>query len=424
MKTVAPEPTKSVWWDVSILRVVGLGFASGLPILLVFSTLSARLLEAGLSLSEIGWFALAGSAYVFKFAWAPLLDGIKVPLLSSSLGRRRSWLILSQLAVGGAILGLGSTDPALNLGQAALWAVALAFASATQDIAADAYRIESLSADQQGMGAAAFVNGYRIGVLASGAGALIIADHWGWFQAYAVMAGFMGVGVLTTLLSPEAAMTAVTVHNQGFGQKIRESVVQPFMDFLTRPYAWIILLFIVLFQFGEGLLGLMANPFYLDIGFTKTEIGLVTKGWGLAMSLVGAFIGGWLTLKMGLLPALLTAGVLQASGNLAFAWLAWVGPDLSALTLTIAIENLTGAMAVAAFVGYLSGLTNQVYTATQYALLSAAAALGRKTFAVIGGEMAEAAGWVVYFGITALAAIPALLILVWLMRQVSKPQAL
>ena len=389
-----------------------LGFASGLPYLLVFSTLSAWLRESGLSVAAIGWFALAGSAYVFKPAWAPVVNQAPIPFLTRRFGQRRSWLLLSQGAVAVAILLLGTSDPAADLARTAFWAVVLAAASATQDIVADAYRIDTLERDLEGPGTANFVNGYRVGVLASGAGALLIADQWGWQAAYCVMAVLMAVGLITTLTSPEPKRPPARTD-----APFRAALVEPFRDFMTRRNWAMVLVFITLFQFGEGLLGVMANPFYLDIGFTKTEIALVTKAWGFAMSIAGAILGGVLVARFGLLRALFACGVMQAAANLAFAWLAGQGPSVQALTVTIALENLTSAMATAAFVAYLSGFCDRAYSATQYALLSAFAALGRKIFVAGGGEAAQMFGWELYFVGTTAAAIPALLVLLWLMKR-------
>jgi PAT family beta-lactamase induction signal transducer AmpG len=389
-----------------------LGFASGLPYLLVFSTLSAWLRESGLSVAAIGWFALAGSAYVFKPLWAPVVNQAPIPILTARFGQRRSWLLLSQAAVALAIVFLGTSDPSADLARTAFWAVILAAASATQDIVADAYRIDSLDRDLEGPGTANFVNGYRFGVLASGAGALLIADQWGWPAAYGVMAVLMAVGILTTLSAPEPKRPPARS-----GAPFRAAVIEPFRDFMTRRNWAMVLIFITLFQYGEGLLGVMANPFYLDLGFTKTDIALVTKVWGLVMSLTGAVVGGLLVARFGLLRALFVCGLMQAGANLAFAWLAGMGPSIPALTVTIALENLTSAMATSAFVAYLSGMCDRAYSATQYALLSAFAALGRKIFVAGGGEAAEALGWQMYFIGTTLAALPALLLLLWLMKK-------
>lgn len=409
---ICDGPTAALYFRRPALILLLLGFASGLPYLLVFSTLSAWLRESQLSLAAIGWFALAGSAYVFKFAWAPLVNQMPLAPLTGWLGQRRGWLLAAQVTAALAMLGLGSSDPGADLAVTAGWAVLLAFASATQDIAADAFRIDSLSGPLEGPGTANFVNGYRLGVLASGAGALLLADLHGWFAAYAAMAGLMTVGVAATLLAPEPERP-----HPADEHSLRSAVVLPFLDFMTRRDWAAVLVFITLFQYGEGLLGIMANPFYLDLGFTKTQIGLVTKVWGFAMSIGGAVVGGLLVARLGVLRALLIAGLMQASANLAFAWLATVGPSVEALTVTIALENLTSAMATAAFVVYLSDLCNRAFSATQYALLTAFAALGRKMFVAGGGEVADATGWPLYFILTTFAALPALALLFWLMRR-------
>lgn len=407
-----------VYVDRRVLSLLVLGFASGLPLLLVYSTLSFRLRREGVSLAEIGWFSLAGLAYGFKFVWAPLVDHVALPWLSRALGRRRAWLVASQAAVALAILVLGATDPADGLALTAFWAVVLAFASATQDIVADAFRIELLDDDEQGGGAANFVNGYRVGTLAAGAGALIVAETWGWFAAYAAMAALMVPAMLVALSLPEPTRAAAMPDSEPAGWRARLSaaVVQPLRQFTGRRRWLAVLAFVALYKYGDALLGAMANPFYADMGFSGTEIALVTKGWGLAMSLVGAFLGGLLALRLGILRALLATGVLQLAGNLAFAALATAGKSLALLTFAIAAENLTGAMATTAFVAYLSGLCDARFTATQYALLTSLTALARTLFAAGGGWLAGVTGWTPFFLATMLAALPGLALLLWLMR--------
>ena len=401
-----------LYLEPGMLRLVAFGFASGLPYLLVFSTLSAWLREEGVSLTDIGWFGLAGTAYVLKFAWAPLVDQVPLPLLTRRLGQRRSWLILAQAGVVGALIAISLTDPGKAILVTAAWVVVLAFFSATQDIVADAYRIDSLETETQAPGAGIFVGGYRLGTLAAGAGALILADVLDWQTAYRVMAVAMGLAMVATVLSPEPKPVRVEDTSRPW---VKRAMIDPFRSFMERRLWFPILVFIAAFQVGEGLLGLMANPFYIDLGFTKTEIAVVTKGWGFAMAILGGLAGGWLGYRMGLIPALLLAGVFQAASNLAFAWLAGIGPDVGALTLVIAVENFSGAMAAALFVGFISSLCAAEYSATQFALLTALAALGRKVFVVAGGAMADALGWETYFFVTALAALPALVLLVFLL---------
>ena len=410
----------AVWLylDRRILALFILGFASGLPLLLVYSTLSFWLRQESVSLTEIGWFSLAGTAYGFKFLWAPLVDHIRIPVLAARLGQRRSWLLCAQVAVAATIVALGATNPGEALSLTAFWAVALAFASATQDIVVDAFRIEMLDDEEQGSGAANFVNGYRVGTLAAGAGALILADAYGWFWAYAAMAALMVLGMAVTLWLPEPArLEGPEPTCEDWRARFQNAVVAPFREFMTREHWIVILVFVAVYKYGDALLGAMANPFYADMGFSGTEIAVITKGWGLAMSLTGAILGGVLVARQGLLMALFVTGVGQLTGNLAFAWLATAGKSLSALTFAIAVENLTGAMATAAFVAYLSSLCSVQFTATQYALVTSLTAQARTVFAAGGGWLADHLGWALFFLTTIAAAVPGLVLLVWLMRR-------
>ena len=410
----------AVWLylDRRILALFILGFASGLPLLLVYSTLSFWLRQESVSLTEIGWFSLAGTAYGFKFLWAPLVDHIRIPVLAARLGQRRSWLLCAQVAVATTIVALGATNPGEALTLTAFWAVALAFASATQDIVVDAFRIEMLDDEEQGSGAANFVNGYRVGTLAAGAGALILADVYGWFWAYAAMAALMVLGMAVTLWLPEPArLEGPEPTSEDWRARFQNAVVAPFREFMTREHWIVILVFVAVYKYGDALLGAMANPFYADMGFSGTEIAVITKGWGLAMSLTGAILGGVLVARQGLLMALFVTGVGQLTGNLAFAWLATAGKSLSALTFAIAVENLTGAMATAAFVAYLSSLCSVQFTATQYALVTSLTAQARTVFAAGGGWLADHLGWALFFLTTIAAAVPGLVLLVWLMRR-------
>jgi len=440
----ASSPRLQAWWhslavyrDVRVIRVLFLGFSSGLPLLLVFSTLSYWLAEAEVSKATIGLFAFASTAYGFKFLWSPLVDRLSLPLLTPLLGQRRGWLLLAQLLIIGCMVGLGATDPAVDLWWTALWAVLLAFASATQDIVIDAYRVESLEEHQLGAGAGTIVLGYRIGMVVASGGALIVADVAGWFWAYSAMAGLMGIGIVTALLSPEPdraaatasvreqesrveALLARTAHLPGWAREtlgfLYGAVVCPFVDFMTRRH-WIwILVFIALYKYGDALLGIMAMPFYEEIGFTKTEVGVISKGYGVVMTIVGGLLGGLMVARLGIMKALLICGVAQAGSNLVFAWQAYVGAELGWLVVTISVENLTGGMGTAAFVAYLSSLCNIAYTATQYALVSSLMSFARTFFSAGGGWLAEQVDWVTYFLVTTLAAVPGLLLLLWMMR--------
>lgn len=415
-----------IYGDKRIISILFLGFSSGLPLLLVMGTLAARLSEAGISLQEIGAFTLVTAAYGFKWMWSPLVDHVALPLLCTRLGQRRGWMVFSQALCALCMIGLGGSDPAQGLWMTAMWAVALSFASATQDIAIDAFRVESLSQEKMGAGAGVIVLGYRLGMVVAGGGALILADLWGWAAAYAVMAGCMAVGVIAALFQPEpvrsqptpaqASLDADAVQRPQWQQWVSRAVVDPLRDF-TRRRGWLlILVFIALYKYGDALLSAMTTPFYLSVGFSKTEIGLVTKGFGITFTILGGLLGGILVARLGLMRALLVCGVLQAASNMVFALLALAGHSVPVLVLTIAVENLTSGMGGAAFVAYLSSLCSVAYTATQYALVSSLMATARTFLASGGGWLAEQVSWLHYFMLTTLAALPGLLLLVWMMR--------
>lgn len=386
-------------------------------------TLAARLSEAGVSLQEIGAFTLVTAAYGFKWVWSPLVDHVALPILCTRLGQRRGWIVFSQAVCALCMVGLGACDPAQGLWATAAWAVALSFASATQDIAIDAFRVESLSEDKMGAGAGVIVLGYRLGMVVAGGGALILADVWGWQAAYAVMAGCMIVGVLATLWQseplrqlPEQGQQTAAHPSSGWQAWVRRAVIDPLQDFTQRRGWLLILVFIAFYKYGDALLSAMTTPFYLSVGFSKTEIGLVTKGFGITFTIVGGLFGGVLVARWGIMRALLVCGVLQAASNMVFALLALVGHSVPALMLTIAVENLTSGMGGAAFVAYLSSLCSVAYTATQYALVSSLMATARTFFASGGGWLAEQVSWLSYFMLTTLAAVPGLILLLWMMR--------
>ena len=420
-RAAAIRDTLTLYLRRRVLVVLLLGFSSGLPLLLSFSTLSTWMREVGVDLTSIGLFALIGVPYTLKFAWAPVMDRLPLPPLTRWLGRRRGWMVATQLALMVALAGLGTTDPLASPLLMALFGVLVAFFSASQDIVVDAYRIESLEETEQGAGAAAYVLGYRVGILAAGAGALLLADNLGWFPAYLAMAALMLVGLATILLSPEPEGPAPVPPPRGSriqksAQWIREAVVAPFAEFLTRPWALLILLFILLYKLGDAFLGAMTNPFYIDVGFTKTEIAEVTKAFGLIALLAGLVVGGVMVRRLGLMWALLICGVLQAASNLVFALQATVGSEVWMLVITIGVENATGGMGTAAFIAYLSRLTNVAFTATQYALLSSFMAFGRTVLSSPSGWAAEQLGWVQFFFASTAIAVPGLILLLVLMR--------
>ena len=406
-----------------LLLILVLGFASGLPLALTFSTLTFWLAEEGVSKGSIGLFALVGTAYTLKFLWSPLMDQLPLPPLTRWLGRRRGWLLATQIALIVTMIGLGQTNPAVDPGWTAVWAVALAFASASQDIVIDAYRVEILADEEQGAGAANIVFGYRIGMLVSGAGALYVASVAPWSTVYIVMAACMGVGILTTLLAPEPD-TPPIAKAAGAGMEkvlgwLKRAVVEPFAEFLSRPGWLAFLAFVLLYKLGDAAVGIMTNPLYVELGFSKTEVANVVKIFGLAATLVGAFLGGLLIARLGLIKALWICGVLQLFSNLAFSGLALIGHDVTALAFTIGFENLAGGMGTTAFVAFIAALCNRNYTATQYALLSSFTAVARTFVAAPGGFIAEAVNWPIYFLLTAIVAIPGLLLIAVLQKRLT-----
>jgi PAT family beta-lactamase induction signal transducer AmpG len=427
----------TVYADRRVLALLFFGFSSGLPLALTFGTLSLWLAEVGVSKTTIGLFALMGAPYTLKFLWAPLVDQMSIPYLTRRLGRRRGWAIVTQLALIATIAGLGATRPATHAGLTAVFALMVAFWSATQDIVIDAYRVEILEERQFGAGAATIVLGYRIGMLVSGAGALYLATYVGWLVTYGLMAVFMTVGIVTVLLNPEPKVkksrpSADQERHVGAYLEagrhplwkeaqalawIRGAVISPFADFVSRRGWLVILLFILLYKFGDALAGVMGNPFYMELGFTKFQIASISKAFGLAAIIIGGGIGGIIVDRMGILRSLFVCGILQMLSNLMFAVLAMVGNDPRMLSLTIAVENLSAGMGTAAFVAYLSSLCNIAYTATQYALLTSFMAFGRTLLSSSGGWLADHMDWISFYVLTTGAALPGLLLLVWIMSR-------
>ena len=418
-----------VYLEPASLRMLALGFSAGLPLLLVFGTLSFWLREAGVDRSTIGYLSWVGLAYGFKWVWAPLVDRLPIPLLTRALGRRRSWLLVSQLTIVLSLTGMALTDPRVALMPIVWFALATAFASATQDISLDAYRIESADVDRQAALAATYQTGYRLAMIWSGAGALWLAaraeiapavgdavsyQQGAWQLAYLVMAASMLVGIVTVLFSPEPARRELPPAKNA-ADWLRGALVEPFADFLRR-YGWqaaLILALIAVYRISDVVMGIMANPFYVDMGFTKDEVAAVTKIYGVIMTLVGAFIGGVLSMRFGVMRILMLGAILSAASNLLFAWLAGHGHDVSALIFVVSADNLSSGIASAAFVAYLSSLTNINYSATQYALFSSMMLLLPKTIAGFSGQYVDNFGYSSFFVGTALLGAP-VLVLVWL----------
>ena len=451
-----------VYTDRRMLLLLALGFSSGLPMLLVFSTLTVWLTEVGVDKSTVGVFALVSTPYSFKFVWAPLVDRARLPVLTRLLGRRRAWLLASQVALACAMVAMGMSSPATAAVTTAVLAVCVAFSSATQDIVIDAYRVELLDADQQAAGSAVAVFGYRMAMLASGAGALLAAGffgksgpplellrpvwtsallgHWealspiarlqpqgwigplasvAWTQTYLVMAALVGVGVVATLVGHEPVREATDAGRRTVSTVIQDAVVAPFLEFMRR-YGWAtaaILGLVILFKLADALAAVMRNPFLLEAGFSKEQIAAIAQTYGMVASIVGSLWGGVLVKKLGLARSLWWASVLMMGSNLMFAWQAMAGNHIGVLTVVITVENLTGGFGTTTLVAWLSAMCNVRYTATQYALLSSLSSIARTTFSASSGVMAQALGWAPFFVATAVAGAPALVLLWWLRRR-------
>ena len=386
-----------------------MGFVSGVPLLLTITLLQAWLTDEGISKSTIGLFALVGLPYSLKFLWAPFFDRYVI----SKLGRRRGWLIISQVLLILSIIGLGLTNPALNPFNVAVLALLVTFFSASQDIVIDAFRRESLHDTEQTLGASAYVLGYRIGALAAGAGGLILADLMSYQYVYSIMAVIMIIGVITTLLAEEPEAV-------GEPSSFINAVKNPFIEFFQRfkdkdntnlTVPILILMFILLYKVGDTMAHSLSTNFYLDIGFTKTEIGTVVKVFGLVATLIGAFLGGIISLIIGLFRSLIMFGLFQAIATLGFAALAIIGNNILALMVVISLENLAAGMGYTAYLAFIANMTNKEFTATQFALMTAIMSLPRTIFSGSSGFLVELFDWELYFVFCSLIAIPALIIL-------------
>lgn len=432
-----PREGLRVYLQPRVIGMLFLGFSAGLPLLLVGGTFSAWLRDIGVDLAAIGFLSWVGMAYSIKVLWAPLIDRAPVPLLTRWFGRRRAWMLLAQCVIAGALLGMALTDPRENLQLVALFAVLAAFGSATQDVAIDAYRVEAEAKHRQGAMAATYVTGYRVAILAAGAGALHIASLDSWTLAYGLMAALMAVGLITTLVIAEPAV-AVTDTTRQLEQRVADylahtshdgcrrrftawfigAMVCPFAEFFQRygKTALLILAFIATFRISDIFMGVMANPFYLDLGFTKAQIANIAAAFGLGMTLLGAALGGLLVARFGIAPILLFTAFMAPATNLAFAWLAYIGPQSYGLVIAIIADNVTGGLAISVFIAYLSSLTNTAYTATQYALFSSLMTLPGQFAAGFTGLLAANVGWVSFFMLTALTGLPAIILAALLIR--------
>ena len=383
-----------------------MGFSCGLPLLLTITVLQAWMQESGVDIKVIGLFSLVGLPYTLKFLWAPIMDRFTLPFL----GRRRGWLLIFQILLMLAIAGLGFTDPLENPVLVAGAAFLVTFFSASQDIVVDAYRREDLSDNELGLGSSLYVNGYRIGMLLAGSGGLIMMDHISVRLVYMLLAATMLIGIVTTCYCREPEMA------QGTPTSFKEAVLGPFIDYFTRPGALLLLAFILFYKIGDQMASTMTMPFYLEIGFSKTEIGTVVKLFGFWATIGGGLLGGIILLRFGILRSLWFFGILQAVSTAGFALLANFGPSLSLLAGVIAFENLSGGMGTAAYVAYMASLTNKKFTATQYALLSSLMGVPRVLASAPTGFAVSALGWSSFFIFCTVAALPGLLLLLWISR--------
>ncbi|WP_447043885.1 AmpG family muropeptide MFS transporter [Vreelandella sp. H-I2] len=440
----SPTPQRSwlaalaIYCRAPVITMLFLGFSAGLPFLLVFSTLSAWLRSDGVEVAAIGFFAWIGMLYSIKFFWAPVVDRLALPLLTRAFGQRRGWMLLAQGTIAAGLVGLAGLSPVGNLGWVALFALLVAFGSATQDIAIDAYRIESADDNVQAAMASTYIIGYRGGLLAAGAGALYIAASASWDIAYLCMATLMSVGVLTVLLRPEpkrASLSIQLIHEPKVRAFIRASrgkpkilrrlgawsigaLVCPFTDFFRRfgvKALWI-LVFIAVFRISDLAMASMANPLYIDLGFSLAEIANVTNIFGIAMSIAGGILGGLLVARYGIGPLLIFGAGLVMVTNLLFAALAVMGNQLPMLVVTIIGDNLANGLASAVFIAFLSSLTSRAYTATQYALFSSLMTLPGKFLSGFGGLVVTAQGYPSFFVIATLLGIPAIVLAIWISR--------
>ncbi len=425
-----------VYTNPRVLTMLFLGFSAGLPFLLVFSTLSAWLTEASVSRATIGFFSWIGITYSIKVIWAPVIDRLPFPVLTKLLGKRRGWMLAAQVGIACGLLGMAITNPRTDLLMIAVFGLLVAFSSATQDVALDAYRIEIIDKEYQGAMAATYILGYRLALLVAGAGAFYIAEFSSWSLSYMVMAMLMSVGMITVLLISEPehkisaatreleAHTAAVISHVGHLpsrlQRLQEwfssAVISPFVDFFTRygRLALVILFFVGVYRISDITMGVMANPFYLDLGFSKPDIANIAKVFGFFMSIGGAAAGGILVVRFGIHRPLILGAVLVAVTNLLFTYMATLGPDKAWLAIVISADNFSGGLAGAAFIAYLSSLTNAAYTATQYALFSSLMTLPAKVLGGFSGVVVEAYGYEWFFSYAALLGVPAIIVAVYL----------
>jgi len=406
-----PNNISKIFTDIKQLQIFILGMYSGMPLFIIYTTLAAWMKQNAIDIEVITSFAAARMFYSAKVLWSPIVDHCKIPLLYN-LGRRKSWIILMMSLISIIIFGYTYFEPTESIKTLFILTCILGALSATLDIAIDAYRIDNVSKDQLSMSAANVVFGYRIGGMISVTGAFFIADSYSWDLAFLLISGLYLVGcVFTMTLSDKHYAEAPT--NSIWG-KIKEATIDPFAEFITRPYSLIILSAIIFYKLGDAMLGVVATPFYIELGFTLKQIATIVKLYGVAATIFGSYLGGLLMYKYGNLKGLLICGIAQSVTNLAFVWLHHQGNDATALTIAISVENIASGMGDAALVGYLSYLCNKSFSATQYALLSSCSGLFSHSIVAYGGKLLKIIGWDYYFIMTSLLALPGLAVLTYL----------
>jgi MFS transporter, PAT family, beta-lactamase induction signal transducer AmpG len=405
----ALAPYLNVYKSPQMAIMVALGFSSGLPLALPRGTLQVWMTTVGIDLKTIGIFSLIGLPYTLKFLWSPFMDRFVPPFF----GRRRGWIAVIQFVLFLGISGLAFSSPEKAVLALAGLALFVAFSSASQDIVIDAYRTDVLTQEERGMGTAVFVIGYRVGMLVSGGLALVLSDYLGWRNTYLIMAFFMMASILGTLLSPEPDVEVLAP------KTMAEAVWGPLKDFFLRPSAVLLFLAIIFYKLGDSYAGSLSQVFLIKVGFSATDVGAIYKGVGFAASIVGVTLGGTIMIRLGLLKSLLFFGIFQMVSNLSFMLVAWLGKNYSAMTFAVAFENLSGGLGDAAFVAFLMSLCNKRFTATQYALLSSLAAIGRTFVGPTSGFIVEWIGWSNFFLFTTITALPGLILLIFLRNKIS-----
>lgn len=398
--------------DTKLLSMLFLGMSCGIPLALILSVLKTWLAEFDITMTKVAAFAFISTPYIFKFVWAPFMDGLKIPVLHNSLGHRRSWLIITQILLMISIFFLGDSNPGEDLLHCAIVATLVAFFSASQDIVVDAYRIERYQKEMQAMCTTIYVYGYRIGLYMSGAGMLMLASKFGWTYAYYTAAVVMSIGVITTMLSSEPNHTHKKENKfHSYAERISNIVINPFRDFISVKNWYYVLLFVALFKLGDALAGNLTMTFLKKTGFTLEELALYVKTYGLVATLVGLLIGGIMAHRFNLFKCLIFAGILQMVSNLMFVYQDYVGHNVYVLAQTIVFENLSASIGDVVFIAYLSRMCSFTFAATQYALLSACASFARTFIAGVSGYVVDSYGWSTFFVVTTIAAIPGILMI-------------